>query len=149
MQATIGGWRERFAETGEIVRPVALSMAAAHLRGGRDVVMPQVLCQLSEIALFEAAAHDNGAAFCQVVLMDTKQQSLERCQRRGEDGPQIWRQQVQEIVGQMSVPALMADIHDQLVAVLAARSDARVVPSMAGAIQQTYEALTAILDRSP
>ncbi len=149
VRTLIGGWRQRFAETGEIVRPVALSMAAAHLRGGRDVVMPWVLCQLSEIALFEAAAHDNGAAFCQVVLMDTKQQSLERCNRRGEDGAQIWHQQVREIVDQMSGQALLADIHDQLVAVIAARSDARVVPSIAGAIQQTYEALTAVLDRNP
>jgi hypothetical protein len=81
--------------------------------------------------------------------MDTKQQSLERCNRRGEDGAQIWHQQVQEIVDQMSGQALLADIHDQLVAVIAARSDARVVPSIAGAIRQTYEALTAVLDRNP
>ena len=149
VRTLIGGWRQRFAETGEIVRPVALSMAAAHLRGGRDVVMPQVLCQLSEIALFEAAAHASGAAFCQVVLMDTKQQSLERCNRRGEDGAQIWHQQVQEIVDQMDGQTLVADIHDQLMAVIAARSDASVVPSIAGAIQQTYEELTAVLDRNP
>lgn len=145
----IGGWRKRFAETGDIVRPLALSMAAAHLRGGRDVVMPQVLCQLNEIALFEAAAHDNGAAFCQVVLMDTKQQWLERCQRPAEHGGQVWHQQVQDVVDQMTVQALVADIHDQLTAVIAARSDARVVPSIAGAIQQTYDALTAVLERNP
>ena len=149
VRTLIGGWRQRFAETGEIVRPVALSMAAAHLRGGRDVVMPQLLCQLSEIALFEAAANDSGAVFCRVVLMDTKQQSLERFNRRGEGGEQIWHRQVQEIVDDLGGQALLADWHDQLVAVIAARSDARVVPSMAGAIQQTYEALTAILDRSP
>ena len=149
VRTLIGGWRQRFAETGEIVRPVALSMAAAHLRGGRDVVMPQLLCQLSEIARFEAAAHDSGAVFCQVVLMDTKQQSLERFNHRGEGGEQIWHQQVQEIVDDLGGQALLADWHDQLVAVIAARSDARVVPSTAGAIQQTYEALTAVLDRSP
>jgi hypothetical protein len=34
-------------------------------------------------------------------------------------------------------------------AVIAARSDASVVPSIAGAIQQTYEALTTVLDRNP
>lgn len=43
LRALIGGWRERFAETGEIVRPLALGMAGTHLRGGRDVVMPQYL----------------------------------------------------------------------------------------------------------
>jgi predicted kinase len=149
VRTLIGGWRQRFADTEEIVRPIALSMAAAHLRGGRDVVMPWVLCQLSEIALFEATAHANGAAFCQIVLMDTKQQSVERCNRRGTDDAQIWHQQVQEIADRMSSEALVADIHDRLVAVIAARTDTRVVPSVAGAIQQTYEALTAVLDRSP
>jgi predicted ABC-type ATPase len=149
VRTLIGGWRQRFAETEDIVLPIALSMAVAHLRGGRDVVMPWVLCQLSDIGLFEAAAHDNGAVFCQVVLMDTKQRSVERCERRGEDGAEIWHQQVQEVANRMSGQALVADIHDRLVAAIAARSDTRVVPSIAGAIQQTYEAFTAVLDRSP
>jgi hypothetical protein len=40
-------------------------------------------------------------------------------------------------------------MHDQLIDVLAARPDATVIPSAAGAIQQTYEALIAILDPKP
>jgi predicted kinase len=149
VRALIGGWRERFAETGEIVRPVALSMAAAHLRGGRDVVMPQCLCRLSEIARFEAVALDSGAVFCEIVLMDTKQRSVERFNRRGDDSELPWHRQVQEIVEHNGGQALLADMHDQLTAVLAARSDATIVPSIARAIQQTYEALTAILDLKP
>jgi hypothetical protein len=34
LRALIGGWRDRFAETGATVRPLAFSMAAAHLTGG-------------------------------------------------------------------------------------------------------------------
>ena len=86
VRTLIGGWRERFAETGEIVRPVALSMAATHLRGGRDVVIPQFLGRLSEVERFEAVARDNGAVFCAVVLMDDKQRCIERFNRRGEGG---------------------------------------------------------------
>jgi len=149
VRALIGGWRDRFAETGEIVRPVALSMARAHLRGGRDVVMPQYLGLLGEIERFEAVAHDSGAAFCEVVLMDAKQRSLERFNRRGEDGELPWHRQVQQIVEHSGGQALLADMHDQLTAVVAARHHAIVVPSVAGAIQQTYEALTAILDPKP
>lgn len=33
LRGMIGGWRDRFAETGEIVRPLALGMAGAHLSG--------------------------------------------------------------------------------------------------------------------
>jgi predicted ABC-type ATPase len=149
VRALIGGWRERFAETGAIVRPVALSMAGTHLRGGRDVVMPQYLGRLREIERFEAVASDGGAVFCEVVLMDTKQRSLERFHRRGADGELPWHRYVQEIVERNGGRALLAEMHDQLTAVLAARPGATVVPSTAGAIQQTYQALTAILDPEP
>jgi predicted kinase len=149
LRALIGGWRDRFAETGEIVRPLALCMAATHLRGGRDVVMPQLLCRLSEIACWEAAARDSGAAFCEIVLMDTKQRSLERFNHRSQNGELPWHQQIQEIVERSGGQALLADMHDQLAAVLAARPHARVVSSIAGATQQTYQTLTAILDPKP
>lgn len=111
--------------------------------------MPQYLGWLSEIERFEAAAHDSGAVFCEVVLMDAKQRSLERFNRRGENGELPWRRQVQEIVERNGGQALLAAMHDQLTAVLVERPDATVIPSAAGAIQQTYEALAAILDPKP
>lgn len=149
VRTLIGGWRERFAETGEIVRPVALSMAATHLRGGRDVVIPQFLGRLSEVERFEAVARDNGAVFCAVVLMDDKQRCIERFNRRGEGGENSWHRQVQQIVGVLGGQAFLADMYDQLIAVVEARPDATVVLSVAGAIQQTYEALTELIDSSP
>jgi hypothetical protein len=42
-------------------------------------------------------------------------------------------------------PALLADMHDHLTGVLAARPDAIGLPGTAGAVEQTYQALTAIL----
>lgn len=149
VRAMIGGWRDRFAETGEIVRPVALSMARAHLRAGRDVIMPQFLARLSEIERFEAVARDSGAVFCEVVLMDTKQRSLERFNRRGEDDELPWHRQVQEIVERSGGQALLAEGYDRLTSTLTARPDAIVIPSAAGAIRPTYEALAAILDPKP
>lgn len=149
LRALIGGWRERFAETGEIVRPLALGMAGTHLRGGRDVVMPQYLGRLSEIERFEAATHDAGAAFCEIVLMDTKENALERFGRRGDDGDDedeaAWHHYVQELVERGGGQALLARMYDQLTVVLAARPMAIVIPSTAGAIPQAYQALTAAL----
>jgi hypothetical protein len=78
--------------------------------------------------------------------MDARQRSLERFNRRGEGGELPWHRQVQEIVERDGGQELLADMYDQLTDVLAARRDAIVIPSAAGAIQQTYEALTAILD---
>jgi predicted ABC-type ATPase len=149
LRPLIGGWRERFAETGAIVRPVALSMAGAHLRGGRDVVLPQYLGRVSEIERFETVARDGGAVFCEVVLMDSRQRSLERFSRRGGNGELSWHRYVQEIVERNGGQALLAEMHDRLTGVLAARPDAIIVPSAAGAIQQTYQALTAVLGAKP
>ena len=149
LRVLVGGWRERFAETGEIVRPLALGMAGAHLRGGRDVVMPQFLGRLSEIERFEAIAHDSGAAFCQIVLMDTKVHVLERFYRRGDNDAAEWHQHVREVVERSGGQALLARMYDQLTGVLAARPEATVLTSAAGAIGQAYQALTAALKAVP
>lgn len=151
LRALIGGWRERFAETGEIVRPLALGMARTHLHGGRDVVMPQFIGRLSEIERFEAAARDAGAAFCEFVLMDTKEHALERFGRRGDDGDDdaAWHHYVQELVERGGGQAFLARMYDQLTAVVAARPRATVIPSTAGAIGQAYQALTDALGTAP
>ena len=51
LRVLVGGWPERFAETGEILRPLALGLAGTHLCGGWDVVMPQYMGRLGVIAL--------------------------------------------------------------------------------------------------
>ena len=145
LRPLIGGWRDRFAETGAIVRPLALGMAGAHLAGGRDVIMPQFLGRLTEVERFEAVAHGNGAAFCEIALMDSKGQSVERFYRRGGDGGPGWHQYARQVVELGGGPALLARHYDQLADVLAARPGVIVLPSAEGEIQETYQALTAIL----
>jgi predicted kinase len=149
LRALVGGWRERFAETGEIVRPLALGMAGIHLRSGRDVVMPQFLGRLSEIGRFEAAARDSGAAFREIVLMDTKEQALERFYRRGDDEAADWHRYVRQLVDRNGGKAYLAHMYDQLTAVLAARPRATVIATTAGAIPQAYQALTTALGTAP
>lgn len=144
VRTLIGGWRDRFAESGQIVRPVALAMAAAHLRGGRDVIMPQYLGKLGEIERFGAIARDNGAAFCEIAVMDGRQQSLARFYRR-EGDTRGWQQAVRQIVADGGGTELLASMYDQLTSVLAARPQITVLASTEGAIAADYQALTAIL----
>jgi hypothetical protein len=149
LRVMIGGWRDRFAETGAIVRPLALGMAAIHLGGGRDVVMPQYIGVLAALERFEKVARDGGADFCEVVLMDTKARSLERFGHRGGDGEPGWHRYVQEIVEQGGGQALLATMHDELTAVLAAQPRAIVIASTEGAIKESYRALLAALGPGP
>ena len=84
VRCLIGGWQADFQTTGEIVRPVAVSMAAAHLAAGRDVILPQFLDSDDEIAGFRAVAEDTGNSFQEIVIMDTKQRAVARFANRGQ-----------------------------------------------------------------
>lgn len=68
VRCLVGGWQEDFAGVGGIVRPLALAMIAAHLDGGRDVVLPQMLASETERARFRAVAVDRGHAYVHVLL---------------------------------------------------------------------------------
>ena len=145
LRSLIGGWRDRFAETGAIVRPLALGLAATHLAGGRDVIMPQFIGRLTAIERFEAVAHGNDAAFCEIALMDSKEQSVARFYCRGGDGGPAWHQYARQVVELGGGRALLARHYDELARVLAARPGAVVLRTAEGEIQETYEALTAAL----
>jgi hypothetical protein len=147
VRGMIGGWQERFAETGEIVRPMAKVMALTHLRGGRDVVMPQYLGVVGELAGFEAVADEAGATFCEVVLMDDKERSLLRFSGRGAGDERPWHRQVREIVRRQGGRDMLAAMYDRLADVIAARPSAVVVPSAEGEVEQTYRSLVSVLER--
>lgn len=149
VRCLVGGWQDRFAEAGELVRPIALSMAGTHLRAGYEVIMPQYLGRLTEIDRFEAVAQASGADFREVVLMDTRERALSRFTQRDQSAELPWHRQVQELVDRNGGLPVLAGMYDQLTEVLRSRPAATVVPSEADAIQRTYEALTAVLDEKP
>jgi len=146
VRCLIGGWQRRFGEAGELVRPIAINMARTHLGAGRDVVMPQYLGLVNEIERFEAAAAESGAAFCEVMLMDDKERSLDRFSLRGHGADSVWHAEVRRLVEQNGGRNLLADMYDRLGEVLQARSAYTVIRSESGAIAETYDALTSTLD---
>lgn len=68
LRRQIGGWEHDHATTGNLVRPLALAMIAAHLVGGRDVVLPQLLVDPNELRRFGAAAADVGGSYHGILL---------------------------------------------------------------------------------
>lgn len=142
----VGGWRTTFAETGEIVRPVALAMATAHLRGGRDVVLPQFLGRTSEIERFEQVASASDAQFVEIVLMDSKEQALQRFAHRRSPAEEMWHVEVQRIVAEYGGSAHLEELYDQLVEVVASRPSSTVVHTEAGAFEAAYTQVRAVLD---
>lgn len=60
LRCLVGGWQEDFESTGPLIRPVALAMIRAHLDGGHDVVLPQLLADEAERGRFRETALSGG-----------------------------------------------------------------------------------------
>jgi predicted kinase len=81
----IDGWADEDNRTWEVVAPLVLAMAGTQLDGGRDVVVPQYHAAAEEITALEDVAHEHGAAFREVVLLDDRTAAIERFDRRARD----------------------------------------------------------------
>ena len=146
LRTLIGGWQDDWARVGGLVRPAALAMIEAYLRTGNDVVLPQMLVDLDELARFERAATDAGAHFVERVLMDTQAASIARFHRRGGDAAvDPWHDHVRTIVTGEGGDDVLARYHAGLERVLSDRPTAVRVSSREGDTEETYRVLVATL----
>jgi predicted kinase len=144
VRCLIGGWQEDFQAAGNLVRPIALNMAATHLAAGHRVIMPQFLDLEDEIGLFRGIAQTCGADFREVILMDTQESSIERFYAR-EDNQDPWHAKVMAIVEQNGGSQLLESMYSGLTSGLRARRSASVIHSRRGEIEETYTSLLSAL----
>jgi predicted kinase len=142
LRTLIGGWQTDFARAGALIRPAALAMIEAYLRNGEDVVFPQMLIDPGELARFETAAANAGAEFVERVLMDTATESVARFHRRGRSEPEDpWHDHVRTVVAGEGGDARLAQSYDALQRLLETRSNAVLIDSREGEIEETYRRL--------
>jgi len=141
----VGGWQQDFVGIGEVVRPLAMAMAQAHLAGGHDVVMPQYLGDLREIESFEHVATAAGAEFVEVVLMDDVESIVQRFAERASGSDDELLDVIASTVGSSGGPAYLRELHDELSNAVASRERAIVVQSTPGDSEGTYREVLATL----
>jgi len=144
----VGGWQDEQVDTWPVVWPLVRAMAATHLDGGRDVILPQYLGTAAEITAFEELAREHGAGFREVVLLDERQAAIERFGRRARDSDDPWIRHHHRLVERGGGPVVLAGMYDNLMEVVRLRPGAVVVPSVAGAVAETYGLLAEAL-RAP
>ena len=131
----------RFIEVGPVVRPLGHALASAHLREGRDVVLPQYLGRLEEIEGFASTASVAGSDFVEVMLTDSRAGAVARFARRGADGTDPWHDEVRAVVAAQGGEEHLGWMHDRLQEMLAARPSYVVVDSVEGEPEAAYDAL--------
>ncbi|HEV3359203.1 MAG TPA: AAA family ATPase [Pseudonocardiaceae bacterium] len=127
--AMLGGWREDRRNAGTLARGIALAAARTHLASGHDVVVPQLLARPEFIEALESLAHEAGATFHEIALLDSRANMLRRFADRV-DHPR----------GDTGDAELLA-LYDRLMALLPSRPDARIVPVEDGKPDETYQAV--------
>jgi len=140
----LGRWQELPQESGALARRMALAMAAEHLRGGHDVVVPQHLGRASFIEELERVADTVGCAFSELVLMDTRENALTRFHARSAD-PALAAHHRDALALTTGGDAELGEMYDRLAALVAQRPRARVVPTSAGEPDAAYRAILAEL----
>jgi predicted kinase len=136
LRRSLGRWDEHPRESGLLARELAVAAARAHLMSGHAVVIPQFLGRLPFVERLEQLAREVGAPFRHIALMDSRENAIARFLARAEAADVS--EQHREAAGMAGGEAGLGQMYDALLAVLAARPDAVIVPSMDGAIEGTF-----------
>ncbi|MFI6102203.1 AAA family ATPase [Lentzea sp. NPDC051213] len=135
----VGGWREDFFGTVDLVRPLALTMAATHLSGGHDVVMPQLIARREQRDLFAEVARAAGAEYLEFVLLAPAGTAISRFHQRDHH--------IDHVVEKLGGAGLIERISEQFAAYLT--PDTPVIETGGHDVEQTYKTLMAALRQHP
>lgn len=141
----VSGWQHPTNHAHDVLRPVALAMASAHLAGGRNVVLPQYLAKVAEIERFEHVAQEQGANFCEIVLLDERAAAIARFDSREDNS--AWGQHNRRAVAAQGGPVFLAAMYDRLIEVVQLRTRAVVVRAVPRSVETTYALMLDALSR--
>ncbi|MEU8820470.1 ATP-binding protein [Actinoplanes sp. NPDC048796] len=142
----VGGWQNEQIDTWPAVWSLVWAMAATHLTGGHDVILPQYAADLDRIAEFEQLAHRHGAGFREVVLLTDREAAIERFERRAQETGDPWIRHHHRLIERAGGAAALKAMYDNLIEVVRLRPGTVVVPSTTGAVRETYDLLAATLE---
>lgn len=138
VRGLIGSWLEEWTSSGLQARQLALAMARAHLEGGYDVIVPQLLTRREFVEELQALAEGVGASFHEITLLDAKEAVLARLEGRSEPSGAFSARALTEKQGNS-----LEEAYDVFVEALAARPDAVVV--RASSADDAYASLVHLL----
>ncbi len=148
IRGSLGRWREDLRSAGLAARAIAVAAARAHLAAGHDVVVPQFLRRPGFLAELERVTRDAGAGFAEIVLLGSKDDAHRAYAARASSAGATDRA-AHDLAGHVGGTAELEAMHDQLVAFLATRPAARVIPFIRGQPARAYAAMLAALPGRP
>ena len=157
VRAMLGRWRDTPGDAGRAARAIALAAAMTHLGAGHDVIVPQLIGRVGFLEQLDAAAAEVEVAFVEIVLLDSKENTRTRFVQRteaardpsrpGSGQLQAGHREAGELLEISGGLTQLDRYYDDLVALLPSRPHAQVVTSRTGQVEETYQAVRAVIDR--
>lgn len=142
----LGRWDEQPIEAGLLARAMTLEMARVHLCAGHDVIVPQYLGRPQFLAQAEDVAHQTGSRFLEFVLMDGRDASVQRFQRRTATASTVAHVEAGALMERLGGQAALEAMYDRLLLLLSHRPDAQVIQSRDGQADAAYAELRSLVD---
>jgi hypothetical protein len=141
----ISGWQENFSAALELARGHGREVATRHLRGGYDVVLPQLVTvhDRARDPAFEEAAQSADATYIEVALLVDDQEHLDRLHGR-HPSSDVKAQIQTALLDPQSV--LVDRIRGHLAKYLAGRPEAIRLDTTGLGVDATYRRLLRALD---
>lgn len=111
----MGHWREHESIARELVFKHTKCMAEVHLKEGLDVLLPYLLTNADHATAFERIAEENGALFCEIILLADKDEATNRLLERG-----VWGEEGSKKLTEKQRPEIES-LYDGMMAALAKR----------------------------
>jgi len=143
LRGDLGGWADDPIAAGRTARRLALVLADAHLRDGRDVIVPQFLARPEFADALAATATAAGADHVEVVLTSSAAEAQARFAARAGSDDRNHRDArlLQSAAGARSV----AELYEAMMQMVSARPHVRRVESVPGDIDGSLERLIAVV----
>jgi predicted kinase len=141
----IGRWSDNPHASGLLVREIALAAARVHLTSGHDVVVPQFLGRVTFIERLAHLAHETGSAFHEIVLLDSKENTLRRFAERSRLAADPAHVEAREMLDRDGGLTALAAMYDQLVSVVETRPGATTVRVEEGEVELAYRDVMRVL----
>jgi predicted kinase len=145
VRGLLGAWTKEPTRAGLLARDLALVMARTHLRGGRDVVVPQFLARLDFIEALASLAAELDVRFVEIALVVDLSVAARRLAHRALHPSRPEDSDAATLLARQGGPESLRDLQAQLGAVLVARPDTLRLAAD-GDLDSTLRALRGVLD---
>jgi len=145
VRGMLGRWIDTPSDAGILARRLALRMAAEHLTGGHDVVVPQALARIDFLLQLDTLATELGVPFVEIALVSSAADAVRRFAWRSahpEDDTHRDAAALQERGGGADEIATM---YARIMAVVGERPATHLVETVDGDIDGTYARLLAAI----